>query len=42
MPSKNDIKRVNRALRNNPRGRVKPGPPKDGRLRNNKSGKYPK
>ena len=43
MPNKNGsggtAKRVNRKLGYKPKGRVKPGKPKDGRLRENKSTK---
>ena len=42
MPNKANGKMVNRRLGLAPKGRVKPGPPKDGRLKNNKGDKYPK
>ena len=42
MPNKANGKTVNRRLGLAPKGRVKPGPPKDGRLKNNRPGKYAK
>ena len=42
MPNKANGKTINRRLGLAPKGRVKPGPPKDGRLKNNKGDKYSK
>ena len=40
MPNKANAKTVNRKMGLVPKGRVKPGPPKDGRLKNNTGDRY--